>query len=163
MKRVNTLLWVAAVFLFLTTGCTASRNNMGSHSAPTLHSPGVGSGEVYFTYPLGETLNVKVTFENREACDAVEMGLYLLRQTNGEDEEEVPFVEDQAFFPKYLVMINVDISDGLLLISENEAKHFAHAKYLEYQKKVVPSDYLPSKHQRRLLEDIKVPKTDKET
>jgi hypothetical protein len=87
------------------------------------------------------------------------MGLYLLQKTKGKVEKEVPNIEDDAFFPEYFVMVNIDIKDGLLYVSENEAKVFAHAMYIEYQKEVVPSGFLEKKHKRRLMEDFFGPKT----
>jgi len=160
VKRANTLFCVGALVLFLVTGCTSTWNRMESQGIPKLSAPGEGSGELYFTYSISQRLNVKVTLENQKAYDAVQMGLYLLRQTKPECERaQVPSVEDAAFFPQYFVMINVDISDGLLTISENEAKNFARSMYLDYQKKIVPAEYLISNQKQRLLEDIQLPKT----
>ena len=158
MRRKKTLLWIGAVVLFLTTGCAGSWNRMDPQSDVKLQSPCVTGNPVYFTYSIRETLHVKVTLENQKAYDAVQMGLFMLQHARDKEEEKVPSIEDQAFFPEFFVMINVDISDGLLLISEEEAKNFARAMYLGYQKKVVPSDYLISTRKSRLLEDIVMPK-----
>jgi hypothetical protein len=42
-------------------------------------------------------------------------------------------------------MVNVDVSDGLLYISEKEAIEFSRAMFAEYQKKVTPEDHLKAR------------------
>jgi hypothetical protein len=156
------LLLVSAVILCLTTGCAASWNRMAPQSEVKVQPPCVDDIPLYFTYSIRETLHVKVKLENQKAYDAVQMGLYMLQHARKGEEKKVPSVEDPDFFPEFFVMINVDISDGLLLISEEEAKNFARAMYLGYQKKVVPTDYLISTRKSRLLEDIIVQKPEVE-
>jgi hypothetical protein len=156
------VLWVGVVLLILSSGCAGSWNRMDPENEATLNTPSVCGTPLYFTYAIRENLQVKVTLENQKAYDAVQMGLYMLQHARAKDGERVPGIEEPDFFPEFFVMINVDISDGLLLITEEEAKNFARAMYLEYQKKVVPSDYLISTRKSRLLEDIMLPKPDVE-
>jgi len=51
--------------------------------------------------------------------------------------------------------LNTNISDGLLFISEKEAKDFVCRIYNEYQHRIVPSNYLKITKKRLLKEIIK--------
>ncbi len=105
-----------------------------------------------FTYPAQEGVEVRIVFENERAYDAVQLGLYLLAQI--EKREETLRVENKDFFPKYLAVVNTDIADGLLRISEREAKAFARSTYVGYQQMVRETGLLPELAETRVLTDI---------
>ncbi|MBU0755110.1 MAG: hypothetical protein KJ645_08205 [Planctomycetes bacterium] len=107
---------------------------------------------LHFTYPIQEGLDVKVSFENQKTYDAAQLGLFLL--ATKEHQAKVTSVEASEFFPKYLTLINMDIKDGLLFISEKEATNFARASYISYQKEITSPDYLNSMKEHRVLEDV---------
>lgn len=130
-------------------GCTASWNRMTLSEMPDPREESICL--IYSLEKIDKNLKVKITLENQRTYDAIQLGLYLLQYM--EEDEQIPSVEDEKFFPKYFAMINIEIEDGLLFISEKEAKNFVCDMYLEYQKKVVPPNYLDDK-QKRLLEEI---------
>jgi len=145
MKRLLKFLCIGILICCI--GCTTmSWNRMGLSE---VQDPKENS--IHFVYSINETLSVKITLENQRTYDAIQLGLYLLQSI--EEDQKIPGIENEKFFPKYFAMINIDISDGLLFISEKEAKNFVCDIYLEYQKKVVPPNYL-NNHQKRLLEEI---------
>ena len=144
VKKLLRFLCICMLICYL--GCAASWNRINLSEVPDPKEE-----SICFIYSINETLSVKITLENQRTYDAIQLGLYLLQYM--EEDEQIPGVEDEKFFPKYFAMINIEIEDGLLFISEKEAKNFVCDMYLEYQKKVVPPNYLDDK-QKRLLEEI---------
>jgi hypothetical protein len=111
--------------------------------------------KLVFTYKVRENLDVQVIFENETAYDAVQLGLSLLNKFS--DKEYVPGVEEEDFFPKFFAMINVETRDGLLYISEKEAVAFATTMYLEYQRKVMPSERAVQIRKREVVDQDIIP------
>ena len=111
--------------------------------------------KLVFTYSVRENLDVQVVFENETAYDAVQLGLSLLNKFSEKD--YVPGVEEEAFFPKFFAMINVEIRDGLLYISEKEAVAFATSMYMEYQRKVMPSERAVRIRKREVVDQYIIP------
>ncbi len=107
-----------------------------------------------FSYQIRDSLDAQVTFENRKAYNAVQLGLTLLNKCRIKD--YVPAIEEQEFFPEFFAMVNINVSDGLLYISEKEAIDFSRAMYVEYQKKVTPEDHLKAMRQRQVVENFSV-------
>ena len=111
--------------------------------------------KLVFTYKVRENLDVQVTFENETAYDAVQLGLSLLNKC--QDKRYIPGVEEAAFFPEFFAMVNIDIQDGLLFISEKEAVNFASFMFTEYQRKVLPPDRVKSLSKRPVVDQYIVP------
>ncbi|MFH1999342.1 MAG: hypothetical protein ABIK28_06660 [Planctomycetota bacterium] len=107
-------------------------------------------------YSLKEGLDLEVSFENRKTYDASQLGLFMLSQT--EKRPSVVSVEDDDFFPKYFSIINVNIGDGLLFISEEEATGFAQAAYLQYQSAVTSESDLKKYKKTHVLTEMTPPK-----
>jgi len=103
-------------------------------------------------YPLKEGLHLQVKFESDNAYDASQLGLFMMCKT--EKREKVVGVEDAEFFPKYFSIINSNIDDGLLYISEKEATTFAQAAYLQYQTGVTSAADLHKYKKTRVLSEI---------
>jgi len=103
-------------------------------------------------YSLKEGLDLEVSFESRKSYDASQLGLFMLSQT--EKRPAVVSVEDDDFFPRYFSIINVNIEDGLLYISEDEATHFAQAAYLQYQSGVTSATDLKKYKKTHVLTEM---------
>lgn len=114
-----------------------------------------GDNNLVFTYMVRENLDIQVTFENETAYDAMQLGLSLLNKS--QDKNYVPAVEEDAFFPEFFAMVNIDTSDGLLYISEKEAVRFAGIMFTEYQKKVLTSEQLKNMSERRVVDKHIIP------
>jgi|GEM_PF-3473112 len=141
--RFNTVL---CCLVFLTaTGC-ASLMNKDVHENKGLDKVNSQS------YTLKEGLDLQVTFQNRKAYDAVQLGLFMLGKTG--NQEAFISIEDQDFFPRYFALVNVDIDDGILYISESEASQFARAAYLQYQDNVQSGTELKDFQQSYTLSEI---------
>lgn len=54
-------------------------------------------------------------------------------------------------------MINVETRDGLLYISEKEAVAFATSMYLQYQRKVMPSERAVQFRKREVVDQDIIP------
>lgn len=118
--------------------------------------PSTAADEILvFTYKVRENLDVQVIFENETAYDAVQLGLSLLNKFSEKD--YVPGVEEEAFFPKFFAMINVETRDGLLYISKKEAVAFATSMYLEYQRKVMQSEQAIKIRKREVVDQYIIP------
>jgi hypothetical protein len=102
-------------------------------------------GVLYLNYPVQEGITVQVTLENQTAYNATQLGLFIVGHLL--KTEKPVSVESPDFFPKYFSMINVDIEDGLLYISEKEATDFARQSYLEYQRSTAKVLYKTKPHQ----------------
>ena len=111
--------------------------------------------KLIFTYKVRENLDVQVTFENETAYDAVQLGLSSLNKC--QENRHVPGVEEEAFFPEFFAMVNIDTSDGLLYISEKEAVSFASVMFSEYQKKVLPPEQVKRLSRRPVVDQYIVP------
>lgn len=159
----TTIIMISALTLLLSmvTGCSSLNNALKDinatpsekiETAAMAAEPKTIEGPLNFNYPVRETLDVSITFENHKAYDAVQLGLSLLDQSK--EMGDVPSIEDPDFFPDYFSLVNIDISDGLLLITEEEAANFARETYLEYQKKIVPAGYLRSMRKHRIVQEI---------
>lgn len=106
------------------------------------------------TYNPGQRLQVNITFESDKAREATQLGLYMISQNEGR--EETLNIDDEEFFPKYFSMINTEVSDGLLYISNSEAYNFALVTYTKYQDDVTPEAYQELR-KRRILNDVILP------
>jgi len=60
-------------------------------------------------------------------------------------------------FPKFFAMINIETRDGLLYISEKEAVTFATSMYMEYQRKVMPSERAVRIRKREVVDQYIIP------
>jgi hypothetical protein len=149
------ILLIGIIALSLVTGCASNSNNLKSKDVTELNIPDPNNESLRFSYQIRNSLDAQVTFENRRAYDAVQLGLTLLNKCRTKD--YVPAIEDQEFFPEFFAMVNINVGDGLLYISEKEAKEFAKAMFLEYQNKVTPEDHLKAIRQRRVVENFTVP------
>ena len=96
-------------------------------------------------------------FENETAYDAAQLSLSLLDQFD--KKQTVPGIEKEAFFPEYFAFVNVDNSDGLPYISEQETVAFAAAMYVEYQKKVMPPERANHIRKRHVVVQSLIPET----
>jgi hypothetical protein len=114
-----------------------------------------GANNLVFTYKVRENLDVQVTFENETAYDAMQLGLTLLNKS--QNNNYVPAVEEDAFFPEFFAMVNIDTSDGLLYISEKEAVNFAVIMFTQYQKKVLTPEQLKNMSERQVVDKYIVP------
>jgi hypothetical protein len=122
------LLIVLGMVLALGAGCRSTKD-----MAETLEPALLPQDEaVYLSYPVQEGITVQITLENQTAYNATQLGLFIVGHLL--KTEKPVSVESSDFFPKYFSMINVNIEDGLLYISEKEATDFARQSYLEYQR-----------------------------
>jgi len=142
-KTVSLLLVFALVFC----SCELLKTSKANESSKCEKLPQANQ-----TYPLKEGLSLEVTFENQRAQDASQLGLFMLSKT--EDREKVVSVEDAEFFPKYFAIINSNIDDGLLFISEKEARSFVQAAYLQYQSSVTSKVDLQKYRKTHVLTEI---------
>ncbi len=124
------------------TGCAMFNNGGGFESATQPRAS--------YSYPIDDTLEVKVEFESMRAVNACQLGLSMLSKAR--DLETPIRVENSEFFPEYFAMVNVNIEDGLLYVSNLEAENFARIIFLEYQKKVAPSECLRKMRKRRVID-----------
>lgn len=111
-----------------------------------------GPESVPISYPIDDTLEVKIIFESQRAVDATQLGLSMLSKHR--EMQRTVRVEEPEFFPEYFAMVNIKIEDGLLFISNKEAENFAKIIYLQYQKKVAPEDCLKRFRERRTIETL---------
>lgn len=151
MNNLLKILIIAGVSLFLT-GCRSMRLPVEQPMASELPTAPSVDPTVAIHYPVNKGLDIAITFENARTCDAVQLGLLMMAHLEGL--EKVPGYDDPSFFPRYFAMINTDIEESLLYISEKEATMFARAAYLGYQKSVTKADYLEDIREPRILEDI---------
>lgn len=156
MKKFYVALNVLAFLFFAITGCSTISSALHKPSPVEPESDstlsGVIQGPLQFNYPVRESLDVSITFENQRAYDAVQLGLSLLDQRK--DMGNVPGIEDPEFFPDFFALVNLDITDGLLMISEVEAANFARETYLQFQKTIVPPGYLRNMRKHRIVQEI---------
>ncbi len=153
--KINILLIAVGIMaLSLATGCSSMLNKLKPEAVPEATIPDSSSQPLQFSYQIRDSLDAQVTFENRKAYNAVQLGLTLLNKCRIKD--YVPAVEEQEFFPEFFAMVNINVSDGLLYISEKEAIDFSRAMYVEYQKKVTPEDHLKAMRQRRVVKNFSV-------
>lgn len=101
------------------------------------------------TYPLREDVAVQVRFESTKAMDDVQMGLFILNKML--EDETVPDLDEEAFFPKYFSMVNTNIDNGLLYIDNEEAEYFSHRIYQAYQRKTLEPYLEKQKQAPRVL------------
>jgi hypothetical protein len=142
---------VLGMILLAGTGCNILGNKSFTKDASPV-APSLDSGPYRHFYPLSDALDLEITFENDRAYDAVQLGLYLLSRSEGL--EEAVTVEDPVFFPRYFSIINMDIKDGLLFISQREATRFARAAYGQYQGKVSEEIDLKDFREPHILSDV---------
>jgi hypothetical protein len=154
MKKYFLLIIVGIMALSLATGCSSMLNRLNSQAVPEATIPDASSQPLQFSYQIRDSLDAQVTFENRKAYNAVQLGLTLLNKCRIKD--YVPAIEEQEFFPEFFAMVNVNVSDGLLYISEKEAIDFSRAMFVKYQNKVTPEDHLKAMRQRRVVENFSV-------
>lgn len=107
---------------------------------------------VSFSYPIDDKLDVMVKFECKKAVDATQLGMLLLNKAEGV--EPSVRVDSPGFFPEYFAMVNVNIEDGLLYISNREAKNFVQVVYKNYQKKSESTDFMRKHRDRRTIETV---------
>ncbi len=154
MKKYILLITVGIMALSLATGCSSMLNKLKPEAVPEATIPDSSSQPLQFSYQIRDSLDAQVTFENRKTYNAVQLGLTLLNKCRIKD--YVPAIEEQEFFPEFFAMVNINVSDGLLYISEKEAIDFSRAMYAEYQKKVTPEDHLKAMRQRQVVENFSV-------
>ena len=154
MKKYILLITVGILAFILATGCSSMFDNLKQKDVTEATIPNPDSQRLNFSYEIRDSLDAQVTFENRKAYNAVQLGLTLLNKCRIKD--YVPAVEEQDFFPEFFAMVNVDVSDGLLYISEKEAVDFSRAMFAEYQKKVTPEDHLKAMRQNQVVENFSV-------
>lgn len=154
MKPVTRLL-VAISSLLVVTGCVNLGSVFRSPGQKGVEQAALPANAIPVSYPVQEGLSVQVTFENQKAMDATQVGLILLSKSRGQ--QTAVSVEAPEFFPEYFAMVNLDIEDGLLFVSESEARHFARAAYKGYQSGVVPPEYFEDMRQPKVLQDILPP------
>jgi hypothetical protein len=154
MKKYILLIAVGIMVLGLVTGCSSMLNKRNPQTVPETAILDTSSQPLKFSYQIRDSLDAQVTFENRKAYNAVQLGLTLLDKCRIKD--YVPAIEEQEFFPEFFAMVNVNVSDGLLYISEKEAINFSKAMFAEYQKKVTPEDHLKAMRQRQVVENFSI-------
>lgn len=111
------------------------------------------------SYNPGERLRVNITFQSEKAREATRLGLYMISQNEGR--EKTLNIDDEEFFPKYFSIINTEVSDGMLYISNQEAYNFALLSYTKYQDDVTPEEYRDLR-KRQILSDVILPQVQTE-
>lgn len=144
---VPRILFCALILSLLCSGCAGLNFGGQSVTVPLTHKQ---------LYNLKEGLDLEVSFESPKTYDASQLGLFMLSKT--EQRPAVVSVEDDDFFPKYFAIINQNIDDGLLFISEEEATSFAQAAYLQYQSAVTSESNLKKYRKKHILTEVTPPK-----
>lgn len=155
MKQVKILAIATLIALGLTCGCTqlgfeqqvpqktaemkANEELRKAELAQRAIAEAMENDKVRLNYPIRDSISIQVVLESQKAYDNIQLGLSIL--DNARADEDVPEMENPKFFPKYFSMVNINLDDGLLYISNAEAANFARVMYLEYQQKVITPLY----------------------